>query len=218
MRAVIFANGTLNNPEAARRLFKPDDTIIAADGGAHHCAVMGITPALLVGDFDSLSGIEVEDWERKGTELIHHDPRKDETDLELALLIAQGLAREEALVLGALGGRWDQTFANLLLPAYERLEALKVTFWHDGMWVYLVRRQRQIQGVGGQTVSLLPVGGDVHGVTTQGLEWPLQGETLKLGATRGVSNVLVHNRASVSVESGLLLCFVFTDQSKPPGR
>jgi thiamine pyrophosphokinase len=217
MRAVIFANGKLEGLENARLLLEGDDTIIAADGGARHCAALGVTPALLVGDFDSLTESEVDDWERKGVQLVRHDRRKDETDLELALLLAQGLDREEAVVLGALGGRWDQTFANLLLPAYEKLSDLDVTFWHEGLWAYLVRGEREITGKPGQTVSLLPVGGDAVGVTTQGLEWPLEGETLKLGATRGVSNVLLEERASVQVEDGLLLCFVFSNDSDLEG-
>jgi thiamine pyrophosphokinase len=213
MRAVIFANGKLTGLETARELIRPDDTVIAADGGAHHCAALGITPALLVGDFDSLREEEVDEWHRRGVQLIRHDRRKDETDLELALLLAQGLAREEALVLGALGGRWDQTFANLLLPAYDKLTDLNVTFWHDGLWAYLVRGERQIHGAAGQTVSLLPVGGDAVGVSTEGLEWALEAETLKLGATRGVSNILLGERAVVRVEQGLLLCFVFSNES-----
>jgi thiamine pyrophosphokinase len=80
---------------------------------------LGITPALIVGDLDSLSAADVLYWNEQGVQFIRHDQRKDETDLELALLRAQGLGRNEALVLGALGGRWDQTFANLLLPAFH---------------------------------------------------------------------------------------------------
>lgn len=213
MRAVIFANGELNDLETARALLEPGDTIIAADGGAHHCAALGITPSLLVGDFDSLTGQEVADWQQKGAQLIRHDERKDETDLELALLLAQGLDREEALVLGGLGGRWDQTFANLLLPAYEKLDGLNVTFWHNGLWIYLVRDRREVRDKAGQMLSLLPVGGDAVGVTTEGLEYPLHDATLKFGGTRGVSNVLLGERAAVSVKSGLLLCFVFNDDS-----
>lgn len=209
MRAVIFANGQLSDLEAARRLLSPSDTIIAADGGANHCDALGIEPSLLVGDFDSLEEWQLDEWHRKGVQLIRHDPRKDETDLELALLLAQGLDREEALVLGALGGRWDQTFANLLLPAYEKLSDLDVTFWHNGLWAYLVRGERRIHGKAGQTVSLLPVGGDAVDVSTEGLEYPVVKETLKLGATRGVSNVLLADEAVVRVAQGLLLCFVF---------
>lgn len=212
MRAVIYANGEINHLEAAKRLLRPDDTIIAADGGAHHCAALGITPALLVGDFDSLTESEVDAWHHQGTQVIRHDRRKDETDLELALLLAQGLDREEALVFGALGGRWDQSFANLLLPAYDKLSGLKVTFWHDSLWIYLVRSSRKISGKAGQTVSLLPIGGDVQGVTTSGLEWPLQDDTLKFGATRGVSNVHLGAEAQISVKTGMLLCFVFESE------
>jgi thiamine pyrophosphokinase len=209
MRAAIFANGEINDLDSARNLLLPGDTIIAADGGARHCTSLGISPSLLVGDFDSLTKAEVDDWHHKGAQIIHHDQRKDETDLELALLLAQGLDREEALVFGALGGRWDQTFANILLPAYDKLSGLKVTFWHNGLWIYLIRSRREIHGKAGKTVSLLPIGGDANGVTTAGLEWPLQDESLIFGATRGVSNLLVDAEAVVSVKTGMLLCFVF---------
>lgn len=209
MRAIIFANGEINEHDDARNLLIPGDTLIAADGGARHCISLGVTPSFLVGDFDSLSEAEVDDWAERGVKIMRHDPRKDETDLELALLLAQGMDHDEAIVLGALGGRWDQTFANLLLPAYEKLSGLKVSFWHDGLWIYLVRGHREIHGKAGQTLSLLPIGGDVEGVTTTGLEYPLEDETLKFGASRGVSNLLLGEIAEVSIRSGLLLCFVF---------
>jgi len=89
------------------------------------------------------------------------------------------------------------------------LEDLQVTFWHSGLWIYLVRGQREIRGRTGQTVSLIPVGGNATGVSTQGLEWPLKDETLIFGATRGVSNVLLGEKATVEVREGFLLCFVF---------
>jgi thiamine pyrophosphokinase len=63
----------------------------------------------------------------------------------------------------------------------------------------------EVTGSIGSTVSLLPHGGDVVGVTTEGLRWPLCDETLSSFASRGVSNEFAHARASVSVESGLLL-------------
>jgi len=211
MRAIIIANGIIEDPEGARALLRPADTIIAADGGAAHCRRLGITPALIVGDMDSLNPEDALYWSQQGVQFIRHDRRKDETDLELALLRAQGLGRKEALVLGGLGGHWDQTFANLLLPAYHLLEELRVTFWHNGLWIYLVRNRRDIQGKAGQTVSLIPIGGDVQGVSTQGLEWQLEDETLTFGATRGVSNVLAADTATVQVKKGFLLCFVFDD-------
>ena len=209
MRAVVFANGTLKDLEDVRALLKPDDTLIAADGGAMHCKALGVVPALIVGDLDSLPEEEQRFWDEQGVQFIQHDRRKDETDLELALLYAQGLDREETLVLGALGGRWDQSFANILLPSYHLLDDQDVTFWHEGTWIYLIRDQRTIRGQAGQTVSLIPVGGSAHGVTTEGLEWPLQNETLLMGASRGVSNVLLGEKAIIQVNDGMLLCFMF---------
>ena len=212
MRAVIFANGLLNNPQAARKLIQPEDLLIAADGGAKHCQVMGITPKILIGDLDSQTKEEIKAWEDAGVEVIRHNPRKDETDLELALLHAKEAGADEALILGGLGSRWDMTIANLLLPAYQNLKGMQVVFWDAGQRLYLVFAKTEITGQPGQMVSLIPIGGDAHGVTTQGLEWPLEDGTLIFGATRGVSNVLTKNPATVSIREGLLLCVVGNDK------
>ena len=211
MRAIIFANGSIHDHDSARALIQPEDTLIAADGGAMHCRRLGVQPDTIVGDLDSLPPAEVDYWRGKGVDFKRFDHRKDETDLELALLLAQDLEMDEAVVLGAFGNRWDHTFANVFLSAYHNLGHLNVTFWHDGMWLYLVRQTRQIHGQPGQIVSLLPLKGDAHGVSTEGLDYPLDDETLIFGASRGVSNVLLGQTAMVSLREGMLLCFV-TDE------
>ena len=78
----------------------------------------------------------------------------------------------------------------------------------------LIRDQDFIKGRVGDTVSLLPIGGDVTGITTEGLEYPLQRSALKFGATLGISNVLTAPVARVQVESGLLLCVHISNHSK----
>ena len=159
MRAVVFANGKMDDLDGARSQIRDDDILIAADGGAAHCSQLGIRPGVIVGDLDSLSAEDRAFWEAEGVKFIRHDPRKDETDLELALLHALDVGCREILVLGALGGRWDQTFANLLLPAYNRLGEAEISFWHAGTQIYLVRGLRKIRGQVGQTLSLIPIGG-----------------------------------------------------------
>lgn len=208
MKAIIFANGIIASYQAAQVLIQPEDVIIAADGGTLHCREMDLTPDTIIGDLDSLPPEELSHWQGLGVEIIQHDPRKNETDLELALLLAQAQEQGEALVLGGLGGRWDHTFANIFLPAYHKLKNLNVTFWHDGLSIYLVRGTRQIRGIPGQVVSLLPLAGDAKGIRTEGLEYPLNNETLLFGASRGVSNILLGETATISLKEGLLLCFV----------
>ena len=212
MRAIVFANGILEDPQGAKALIHPGDVLIAADGGASHCRTLGITPNVIIGDMDSLSEADMKHWVEQDIPLIRHSRRKDETDLELALLHARDLGADEILVLGALGGRWDQTFANLLLPVYHRLAGLEVSFWHTGTWITVISQSRTIQGRAGQTVSLIPIGGDATGVSTTGLEYPLNNETLYLGGSRGVSNLLVGETAEIHVQKGTLLCFVFDPQ------
>jgi len=63
-----------------------------------------------------------------------------------------------------------------------------------------------IDGEIGDTVSLIPLGGDVHLQKTSGLQWPLVDEILTFGLARGVSNVMVQRQATISVVSGTLLC------------
>jgi thiamine pyrophosphokinase len=168
---------------------------------------------VLIGDMDSVNEDELAHWQEAGTQIIQHIPHKDENDLELALLYAKENGVEEVLILGGLGRRWDQTVANLLLPAYENLRGLYVTFWDQGQWLYLVEGEKIIHGVAGQTVSLIPIGGDAEGVSTQGLAWPSDKETLYFGATRGVSNVMLGDEAVVSVRKGLLLCVISDQES-----
>ena len=62
-----------------------------------------------------------------------------------------------------------------------------------------------LDGSIGELVTLLPVGGDAVGVTTEGLRWPLDGATLRIGRSRGLSNEVVAAPASVRITNGTLL-------------
>lgn len=207
-RAVIFANGELRDPQAALALLRPDDWIIAADGGALHAQALGRRPHVVVGDLDSLPPGSDLALQAQGIAVQAHPIRKDQTDLELAIRHALQAGITDVLVLGALGGRWDQTLANLLLPALADLAAARIRLVDGAQQIYLVGRRTVIEGQPGDTVSLIPLGGDVRGIVTDGLEYPLGGETLALGSTRGISNTLVGQSASVLVEDGQLMCVV----------
>jgi thiamine pyrophosphokinase len=207
LRAIVFANGNLNDPESAAALLQDGDFIIAADGGAHHCTRVGITPDLVVGDFDSITESELNALQASGSRLIRYDPRKDFTDLELALEHARRSGATEVLVFAALGARWDQTLANLLLPAARAFSGLEIHLIDGAQEISLLRggENRRLEGKPGDTLSLIPLTLEARGVQTQGLEYPLIRETLYLGASRGVSNVFVEPQAVVSLEEGLLL-------------
>ena len=209
-RAIIFANGVLNAEDISHLDIAPDDLVIAADGGLHNCRKAGLLPSVVIGDLDSIKPEEAAALDAVGVQLIQYPRRKDFTDLELALIYAQEQGAREALILAALGNRWDQTLANLLLPGAAALASLRISLLDGPQEILFIRsgEQRQVRGRAGDTLSLIPLGGDAQGITTQGLEYPLNGETLYSGSTRGVSNELTSEAAAIFVERGVLLCVV----------
>ena len=210
MRAVIFANGTLNDPHQIMAALQPGDLVIAADGGARHCHTLGLLPAVVVGDFDSISKDELAQLEGNGVQVVRYPSRKDFTDLELALQHAVSQNAEEILVFAALGARWDQTLANLLLPAAPGLEHVCIRLLDGPQEIALLRagETHTLRGQPGDIVSLIPLGGHAYGITTTGLEYPLADGALYFGATRGISNVMLDEQATVRLKDGLLLCTI----------
>lgn len=210
LRAVIIASGWLNEPEHVKNLIHPTDLLIAADGGAEHFRVLDLLPHILVGDLDSITPDTLLMLQSAGVEIQRYDPRKDYTDLELALRLAQERGAGQALVFGAVGSRWDQTIASLLLPAAADLRELDVRLLDGHQELRLLNggERLEMQGQPGDTVSLIPLSATALGITTHGLEYPLTDEVLHLGATRGVSNVLLETQATISLHQGLLLCVI----------
>ncbi len=205
-RAVIFANGEVADPIAVRARLHSSDWLIAADGGLRHLQALGLAPHLLIGDMDSVDPPVREALERQGTQVLLFPADKNETDLELALLHAQAQGARDLLVVGAFGGRLDQTLANLALLVLPELREC-TTWLTDGRTdAMLVRGTLRLQGNLGDGVSLLPLGEEARGVRTTGLRFPLHGETLQAYRSRGISNEMTGPAAEIALDSGLLVC------------
>lgn len=209
--AIIIANGTLPHPDRTRGRVRawladaPDALVIAADGGARNALTLDLTPHTIIGDLDSLDDMAHEHLKAAGVTFVSASVRKDETDLELALRHAVKHGAGRIRMLGALGGRLDQTLANILLLALPLLDGVDVRIVEGAQTAWLVKGETEIEGEAGDTLSLIPLGGEAKGVTTEGLEYPLEDATLLFGPTQGVSNVLTGPLARVNVREGLLL-------------
>lgn len=204
LHIVIFANGRLSEPFRV----PAGDILIAADGGARYCIELGLTPSVVVGDMDSIDEATEQRLLSAGTDLIHHPARKDYTDLELALTYARDLGATEISIIAALGARWDQTLANLLLPASPEFKKTKIRIIDGWQEIQLIHggEKQHITGSPGDTLSLIPIVGDAHGITTQGLEYPLHEGSLYIGSTRGISNIMLGKTADIHLTEGLLIC------------
>ena len=204
-RVIIFANGDLPDLNKARALLRPDDFILCADGGTHHALALGSTPNLVIGDMDSIHKDDWQKLEKAGVSIELFPRDKNETDLELAITRAIEFQPKEIIIIAALGGRLDQTLANIALLADSRLSAFDVRLDDGVEEIFFCVNQAKVHGRSGDIVSLIPWGSPVYGIQTQNLKWPLNNETLYPEKTRGISNEMLSESASIEIESGLLL-------------
>jgi thiamine pyrophosphokinase len=218
MRAVLVASGEAD--DADLRWLDGADRVIAVDGGAAWLATHGRRPDLVVGDLDSADPALIATLEAEGVPIERHASAKDASDTELALAGAVTAGADEIVILGALAGpRLDHQLANLMLLADPELSPVRdlrivrgstlVRALHGGAGMTL-------DAPAGALVTLLPIGGDADGVRTAGLRYPLDGETLRIGRSRGLSNVIDQPPASVSLERGTLLVIESTEEGVEP--
>jgi thiamine pyrophosphokinase len=205
VHAVVVA-GSLLADELDRAGVEAGDLLIAVDGGADALARVGLTPSLLIGDLDSISAATLAGLESGGVELIRLQTAKDETDTEAALRVAIERGAAEITVFNALGGpRLDHLLGNLLLLTAPWLAPVRVTLVDGLHEAFLAKGDGTVTGRPQDTVSLLPLTETVEDVRTEGLLYPLRGETLLQGGTRGISNEMTGGRARVTHRAGALL-------------
>lgn len=203
----IFANGEMPYPGKIGCLIQPGDLTIAADGGYRHARAVGIQPQHLVGDLDSIDSQDLKEARARGTTLHQYPSKKDQTDLELCIDLAISLSAERIVIVGSLGGRTDHLLANIFLLFADKVRAYEMILTDGIITIGRVGSQKVILGSVGDLISLLPWGGDAENITTQGLMYPLNRETLPQGSPRGMSNLMTSETASIKVGLGELLYF-----------
>ena len=185
--------------------------IIAADGGAVRAAAMGLIPAVVVGDLDSLDAAEVARLEAAGIPFERTSVDKDESDAELAVLAAIARGAGRITVLGAFGGpRLDHALANVWLLSHPALRSLDACLLDARVRIRLLDAtagpvRATIAGRISDLVTLLPFAGAASGITTSALRYPLAGESLEPGPARGLSNVRLEAVATIELRGGRLL-------------
>ena len=157
---------------------RPDDTIIACDAGYRNCEPLGCRPDIIVGDFDTAPCPAQEE-----EDIVVLPHVKDDTDTEYAAKLASEKGFDEALLLGALGGRrLEHTLANLCtglgleqrgVRATLLDERSRITFVMPGEYFYL---------------SVFPMEGRAEGVSERGSFYELTDAVLTAGYPLGVSN------------------------------
>ncbi|MGD8352663.1 MAG: thiamine diphosphokinase [Pseudomonadota bacterium] len=200
--ACICCNGEIGDTAGAKSLAGGADLLIAADGGAVHLADMGLIPHVIIGDMDSITHDMFADYEN--IRRIPFPRDKDLSDSELSVQWAIEHEAKRILMLGALGGRPDHAFGNVII--LKRFPGL-VGLWDDG-YLHLSLSSGQdltLQTLPGAVISLFPLDDDTR-IRTTGLQYELMDDKLKY-ATQGLSNTTESGNFSVTVTRGQIILF-----------
>ena len=188
-RCLIITGGTIDISFALRHLhLRPDE---------------------VVGDFDTVEGGLLREYQSHPE--IHfevHQPEKDETDTELALLSAARAGCSEADILGALGGRMDHAIGNIQLLYQFFLQGMEISIYDAQNRIYLIggRRVFRKSELYGKYISFLPLTETVEGLTLRGFKYPLNRKTISLGTSLCISNELKKEEGVLELENGVLIC------------
>lgn len=210
MKTLIITGGRFDKEFATSYLQKNKyDLKIAVDNGLSYATELGITPDIVVGDFDTFGINNLQkSVDIQVTKVIAVNPVKDDTDTELAINTAIKNGSTDIDILCATGNRFDHTLGNL----HNLLLCL-----NSGVSARLIDRQNNISLIKdgetvikaseltGKYVSLIPFAGAVTGVTLQGFKYPLSDYTLEPGLSIGISNELMGPEGSIIIGNGILI-------------
>ena len=205
MKCVILANGDYGEVDSYLWLLNEADVILCADGGANYAYAMGVIPAYIVGDMDSILPRVMDYYKEQGVKFRNYPQRKDFTDTQLVLNLAEEIAADDIVLLGSLGKRLDHTLANIYCGAGLALQGKKVWHYTTNYSAYLVSKEIIISGKVGDIVSVLVLTDQAQGVYEEGFEYPLKNVTLEKWNPYAISNVLTQNEGIIKAREGLLL-------------
>ncbi len=207
MKIMIMANGQYGDINFYRRKFSGNDCIICADGGANYAYQLGWRPAVVMGDMDSILAQVRSHFAGLGVPFQLLPCRKDPTDTQAVLALAEEMGASQIIMLGTLGGRIDHTLSNLYSGIRLLQQGISICHVSPQVRIDLVNREFEVKGRKGDLVSILALTDEARGVTIQGFEYPLQDVCLLKSNPYAVSNVMTGSRGTVYVQEGILAVF-----------
>lgn len=211
MNALIFTNGHYGDHAFYKEYLKKIKVpyIICADGGANFAKKLGVIPDVILGDMDSINEETLRYYH--DVEIRRYPVCKDETDTELAINLAIEMGVAEVTIFGALGTRFDHSLGNIyLLTRFLEFE-IRGKIIDEKNCIFLIRGKEDLKLPVGTVLSLLPLGEVSDGINIQGFKFPIVNGKMTLGNPYGISNVVILEKQTISVEKGILLVDISRD-------
>lgn len=202
-KCVIVGGVKINNTDQIKKYIDETDFVIACDSGIESCKDIGMTPNLIVGDFDSHKKPDTD------IEIITLPTAKDDTDTMFATKEAVKRGFSEVVLLGVVGDRIDHTLANVYILSYLQDEGVNGMIVDDFSEMLIISENGQnISRISDnyKFFSLLCLEGKVEGVTIKNAKFPLENGIITPNHQYATSNeVLPGEEAEVCIEKGSAL-------------
>lgn len=174
--------------------------VICADTAHRQALAAGITPDVIIGDFDHDAGQPAESGR-----VIRVPSEKDDTDTMLCMKYAIEAGAEEIIIAGGIGGRLDHTIANLQSLAYAAAHGVSAVLTDGNNEARILAGRAKFPKKDGFYFSVFAYGGICRGVSESGVKYPLRNVELTSDFPLGVSNEITADFADVEVKEGRLL-------------
>lgn len=205
---LIITGGQVDEDLLKSRVMTESYTMmIAVDYGLTVADRMNLPLDFIVGDFDSVSETLLQKYRGKSIPIQTYPAEKDKTDTQIAIELAIEKHATNIELFGATGSRLDHVLANiqlLMLPLQTNVNAYILD---NNNKIYLKKESFTLQKAKqyGNFVSLLPFSGRVDGLTLTGFKYPLDGITLSVPSSLGISNEIVEEEAFVRFTDGIMI-------------
>ncbi|MCH2666553.1 MAG: thiamine diphosphokinase [Deinococcales bacterium] len=209
MIALVLAGGDLTPNARLRHLAKEASLVIAADSGLTHASTLGVSPDLIVGDFDSVTPQDLQRY--PNTPHSRHPTQKNDLDLELAAKEALNLGASHLRLMGVIGSRLDQSLGGLLIAAKLHKERVPTTVHTIDTDVHFISQNESLRPTrpAGTLFSVLSLS-PKSAISIRGANYPLDNHLLAFGVGQGISN-LSTSGLEVHVKEGLVALLLQDD-------
>lgn len=207
MRCVIIGGVRILDASLLRGEIREDDLIVCCDGGIYNADTLGVTPDLIIGDFDSSEMPDInENDEEDSPEVIILPREKDDTDTMYAVKECLGRGFDDFLLLGVTGGRLDHTLGNVGILLYLQSRGVSARIADELSELCIAADEPVFIENSWSYFSVINISGTARDISITDAKYPLSGAEISCEYQYGISNeVLPGKTAQVSVGDGRAL-------------
>lgn len=203
--AYLFLNGELRGNKNFYLDFIENHKgdIYCADGGANFCYELDLIPKEIYGDLDSIKDEVKEFYYKKNVKFIKFKVEKDYTDSELVLNEIEN-KYDVIYCIGGLGGSIDHELTNInLLAKYDNL-----IFISEKEKIFKIDSDYKFNDMEKTKISFIIFSDEVKALSLKGFKYNIENLDIKKGEARCISNIIIENKANLSIRSGSVLCVI----------